>query len=218
LNQLKRVLEDGLELARDSKTNQQIVHTLNNSTTEDKARISFLRAFDLIKLVKIEVAKYQQIQEVIKNLENALHEGDQNREKYKSFVQVLYTNTLSINLETLVYTFDLTGDGTNVIDVLDVMNAGDYPEYSLYIKTLELPKHQQDTMYQRAQETITTLKSERSTFIAQLQATQAKLERNQKRVFANQHTVTDAATILAFYEICVASVSGLLDQIAEIDI
>jgi hypothetical protein len=217
LSQLKGIMKSGLELARDPKTNRLIKHTLINSTDEDKAKISFMRAFDLIKLIKVEVAKYQRIQEIISELEEWLAEGDKTKEKYRQFAQVLYTNTLPLNPDTMVYTFDVTGDGANVIDLLDFVEAGVYPEYSLLLQTIALPDHQQKAMYQRATDKIVTLKSERNTFIAQLKSTLTKLEKSQTRVSADQHNISDAATILSFYEICIASVSGLLDQIADID-
>jgi hypothetical protein len=217
LAQLKSIMQDGLELARDQQTNAPIVRTLIESTDVEKARISFLRTFDLIKLVEKEIPKYRQIQETIDELEHALQEKGKEREAYRKFAQVLYANTLSLNPETEVYGFDTDGDGKNVIELLSIAEASGHPEYSLYLKTAEMHDHQQKRMHERTAEILTELrKSGRSTLIEQVRATLARLEKNKRRISANQHVVADATTILLFYDIGIYEVTNYLDSLESI--
>ncbi|MHB8061428.1 MAG: tubulin-like doman-containing protein [Ruminiclostridium sp.] len=128
LKELKDLLAAGLEI--------DYRRSIFDSHNEEFAKENFLRSPQLIKLLEEELEKYDTIKKKINEFERLLTTIESENKLLDSFIELLYTNTIS--KKGVMYVYDKDIDEDMMEPFVNLLEVKKYPEYVLFSNFVKL--------------------------------------------------------------------------------
>ncbi|MCR8644710.1 tubulin-like doman-containing protein [Paenibacillus sp. N1-5-1-14] len=140
VNELKMMVEQGLEV--------QSTKDIFGSVNEDMAKENLIRSPELLKQVKDEWAKYDQIERKIVELEQLLdtHKGEE--KLMHLFVEAMYTGTIAKKGALYVYDHETDEDPWDTF--VNLMQVNKFVEYEIYSQIRKLDEKKRSLLERKA--------------------------------------------------------------------
>lgn len=145
---LSKLLHGGLE--------QEYKRDIFNSFDEEGAKENFIRSPWLIKLVKTELQKREEIAEKIQELEQYIKAAEEQEKVYEEFCTALYTDTIVRKGALYVYDKE-TEEQEDWEPFVNLMKVKNYPEYEVFVKFCSLDKRQKAILMRKVDKRVDKL-------------------------------------------------------------
>jgi hypothetical protein len=122
LKDLKKLLEEGIE--------KDYCKDIFDSFNKDRALENFIRSPEIVKLVNIEIKKYDLLVCKIEEIEAILKDAEEEDRIMDTFIEAIYTNTIYKRGALYVYDKEIEEDEWEPF--VNLLKVTKYPEYYIY--------------------------------------------------------------------------------------
>ncbi|MFC7680946.1 tubulin-like doman-containing protein [Paenibacillus sp. GCM10028914] len=147
LNELKRLLSEGLEL--DSTKD------IFGSFTEELAQENLIRSPEQLRRVREELAKYESISSKVVELEQLLHLHQDEEKWLDLFIEALYTDT--ITKKGALYVYDRDPEEEAWSPFANLMKSSNYVEHEVFESFRQLDDKNRSTLMRKASRRVTEM-------------------------------------------------------------
>ncbi|RXZ80493.1 hypothetical protein EBB07_18240 [Paenibacillaceae bacterium] len=153
VQELRRLLSEGLELAR--------TKDIFGSYNEELAKENLIRSPELLGSVREELVKYQAISEKAAELEQLLHQHQDDEKWLDQFIEALYTDAICKKGALFVYDRDEEEDAWEPF--ANLMKSGRYVEFEVFENFRKLGDKDRSTLLRKASRRVSDMTASEDT-------------------------------------------------------
>jgi hypothetical protein len=132
INELRSMLENGIEL--------EAAKDVFGSTNREMAVENLIRAPGILKIVKEELAKYEQIEAKIQELQKVLNSHQSEERFIQQYIDAMYTRTIA--KKGVLYVYDHDEDEEPWDAFINLMQKNKFVDFEIYSKIKQLDSKQ----------------------------------------------------------------------------
>jgi hypothetical protein len=202
VNELKAFVEQGLPV--DSTKD------IFGSVNEELAKENLIRSPELLRRVKEEAVKYEEITRKIAELERVLHSHKDEEKLMQLFIEAMYTGTISKKGALYVYDHDAEEDPWEAF--VNLMQVNKFVEYRIYSQIRDLDDKKRSLLSRKASKRSQqlTASSDISELVATLQQMAESYQEAKSALDYDRVEFENGEDMYQFYKLVSGKVSDML--------